>query len=247
MLKHRAGKSLVAIFGSGVEDEGGDNIGVDVRGRTSVLDVALSIISSDLRGDSERGSSVANSEREGLFRRSLVVTGESLLIIIAIGGTMHLVVFGKSLHHVEDVLHTTSALTHNFSGVVGVAARSIPVGEEFGSVRNTHTVVFSDTREEIARDQKFISDSNSNAGSNLVFPLSGHNLSISTRNGNSSIEAGLVMDVSNAATEGNVGTDRAVVGSLGSGVTIVGPAEGVASELGGSGDQGVFLFNSVPR
>lgn len=127
-----------------------------------------------------------------------------------------------------------------------MAARSVPVGEELGSVGNTHAVVLSDSREEVAGDQKFISDSNSNAGSDLVFPLSRHDLGVSARNGNTSEEAGLVVDVSNAATEGSVGTYRAVVGTLSSGVSIVGPAEGVASELGGSGDESVLLLNSVP-
>jgi len=54
------------------------------------------------------------------------------------------------------------------------------------------------------------------------------------------------VDVSNATTEGSVGTNRAVVGSLSSGVSIVGPTEGMASELGRSGNKRVLLFNSVP-
>lgn len=54
------------------------------------------------------------------------------------------------------------------------------------------------------------------------------------------------MNVSDAATEGNIGTDRAVVGPLSSRVSIVRPAEGMASELGRGSNERVLLFNSVP-
>jgi len=91
-----------------------------------------------------------------------------------------------------------------------------------------------------------ISNFNSDTRSNLVFPLSGHNFSVGSRNVDSSVEASLVVSVSNAATKGSVGTDRAVVGSLSSRVTIVGPSEGIASEFGRGGKESIFLFNSVP-
>ena len=80
----------------------------------------------------------------------------------------------------------------------------------------------------------------------MVFPLSWHDLSVSARNSDSSKETSLVVNVSDAATEGNVGTDRAVVGSLSSRVSIVRPAEGMASELGRGSNESVLLFNSVP-
>ena len=80
----------------------------------------------------------------------------------------------------------------------------------------------------------------------MVFPLSWHDLSVSARNSDSSKETGLVVNISDAATEGNVGTDRAVVGSLSSRVSIVRPAEGMASEFGRGSNERVLLFNSVP-
>lgn len=244
--KHGACKSLIRVDSGGVEDEGGDNVRVNVRGGSSVLNVALTVIGSDLSGDSEGSSSVSNTEREGLDGRSFVVTSESLLVVITVSITMNFMVFGESLHHVEDVLHTSRSISHDLSGVVGVATRSVPVGEELGSVGNTHTIVFSDSGEEVARHQKLISYSNTSAGTNLVFPLSRHDFSVSARNSDSSEEAGLVVDVSNATTEGSVGTNRAVVGSLSSRVSVVGPSEGVTSELGGSSNKSVLLFNSVP-
>jgi len=184
---HRACKSLFSVDSGGVEDEGRDNVGINVRGGSSVLNVTLTVIGSDLGGDSEGSSSVSDTEREGLNGRSFVVTSKSLLVVITVSVTMKFMVFGESLHHVEDVLHTTRTISHDLSGEVGVATRSIPVGEELGSVGNTHTIVFSDSREEVARHQKLISDSNTSAGTNLVFPLSRHHLSIGTRNSDSSV------------------------------------------------------------
>jgi len=178
VLDEGSSESLLRVDSGGVENEGGDNVGIDVRGRSSILDVALSIISSHLSGDSEGSSSVTDSEREGLNRRSLVVTSQSLLVIVTIEFTVELMVLGESLHHVEDVLHTSRSVSHDLGGVVGVATRSVPVGEELGSVGNTHTVIFSDAGKKVARHQKFVSNSNTNAGSNLVFPLSGHDLSV---------------------------------------------------------------------
>lgn len=149
--KHGACESLLRFDSGGVEDEGGDNVRVDVRGRSSVLNVAFTIISSDLGGDSEGSSSVTDTEGESLDRRSFVVTRESLLVIITVDITMQFMIFGESFHHIEDVLHASSSLSHDFSGVVGVTSRSVPVREEFGSVGNTDTVVFSDAREEVTR------------------------------------------------------------------------------------------------
>lgn len=54
------------------------------------------------------------------------------------------------------------------------------------------------------------------------------------------------MDVSDAATEGGVGTNRAVVRALSTGVTIVGPAERVAGKFGRGGDKSVLLLDSIP-
>jgi len=100
VLDKGSSESLLRVDSGGVENEGGDNVGIDVRGRSSVLDVALSIICSHLSGDSEGSSSVSDSEREGLDRGSLVVTSESLLVIVTIEFTVELMVLGEPLHHV---------------------------------------------------------------------------------------------------------------------------------------------------
>merc|ERR1712166_224378 len=104
MLQHGATKAKVE---GSVEDESTNEVGIDVRGWASVLDISFSIISSDLSGDSERGSAVSDSERESFFARSLVLTGKSLLVIVTVAGTVKFMVLGEILHHVENVLHAT--------------------------------------------------------------------------------------------------------------------------------------------
>lgn len=54
------------------------------------------------------------------------------------------------------------------------------------------------------------------------------------------------MSISDGTTEANVGTDGAVVWTLGTWVTIVWPAEWLLGELGGLLNKSVFLFDTVP-
>ena len=54
-----------AVFeDTGVDEHCADNVGVDVGGWASVLDVALSLSMHDGRWDAERGSSVTDTEGE---------------------------------------------------------------------------------------------------------------------------------------------------------------------------------------
>lgn len=55
------------------------------------------------------------------------------------------------------------------------------------------------------------------------------------------------MRVGNDSSEAVIGTYRAVVGSLGAGVTIVWPAQRPSGELCLGANKGVFLFYAEPR
>jgi hypothetical protein len=76
--------------------------------------------------------------------------------------------------------------------------------------------------------------------------LTGHNLGVGAGDLDTSVEAGLVVSVGDGTTEGDVGTSGAVVGTLSTGVAIVGPAEGLFGELGAGVKESVLLFNTVP-
>jgi hypothetical protein len=127
-----------------------------------------------------------------------------------------------------------------------VATRSIPVGEELGGERYVNVVIFRDTAEEVARDVELITDGDAFDWADLIFPLSRHNFGICSRDLNSGIKASLVMSISDSAAEGNVGTGGAVVGTLGTGVTIDGPAEGLLGELGVLRNESVLLLDTIP-
>ena len=92
-----------------------------------------------------------------------------------------------------------------------------------------------------------ITDGDAFNGTNLVFPLSGHDFSVGARDFDSSVKTSSVVSVSDDSTIAVVGANRAIVRALRSGVTIMGPSKGPGGELGLSADKSVFLFESKPR
>ena len=91
-----------------------------------------------------------------------------------------------------------------------------------------------------------VTDVDTLAGTDLVFELTRHDFDVCSRDVDTSIEASLVVRISDRATITSVRTDRAVVGTLLTGVTIVRPAEWLLSEFGGVREEGVLLLNTVP-
>ena len=85
------------------------------------------------------------------------------------------------------------------------------------------------------------------ARSNLVLPLSRHDLGICSGDFDAGVETGLVMQVSDLTAEADVATDRAVVGALLPGVAVLGPAKWLNVEFIFCREQRVFLLDSVPR
>jgi len=91
---------------------------------------------------------------------------------------------------------------------------------------------------------ELITGVNSDAGSNLVFLLSRHDLSIGSGDLKSSVEAGTVHGIGDGTSERVLGTGGAVVGSLGAvGDTVLGPSEGSALI---KVEEGEFLLKAKP-
>jgi hypothetical protein len=88
-----------------------------------------------------------------------------------------------------------------------VAAGTIPVGEKLGCERYTNTDIFCDSMKEIARNPQVVTDLDAVARTNLVFPLSGHNFSVCSRDLNSSVKTRFVMHVRDQSSKANVGTN----------------------------------------
>jgi hypothetical protein len=103
---------------------------------------------------------------------------------------------------------------------------------------------FTNTLEDVSRHEKLITGINSYTGTNLVLLLSGHNLTVGSRDLNSGIQTGTVVGIGDRTSEGVLGTNRAVVRSLrAGGDTSLGPTEGSALV---KVEEGEFLLESEP-
>jgi len=81
-------------------------------------------------------------------------------------------------HHVINVFHASASSSHDLSGEVGVASRSVPVAEKFWLEGDGKVVLLSTSHEEISGEPHVVTDLDSKAWSDLVLPLSWHDLSI---------------------------------------------------------------------
>lgn len=77
----------------------------------------------------------------------------------------------------------------------------------------------------------------------MVFPLSGHDLGVGTRDVDTSVQAGLVVSIYDVTAKDLAGTVTAVVRSLGSRETVLGPAVRPAVEV----ENGVLLLQAEPQ
>jgi len=128
-----------------------------------------------------------------------------------------------------------------------MAARAIPVLKELRGEGDGHVIVFGNALKDVAAHVELVTDGKSEAGTNLVFPLAWHDLSIGSRDLDAGIQTSFVVGVSDNATEAVVGTNGAIVRALGSGVSVVRPANWPGGELGLSANKRVFLLDTVPR
>ena len=175
-----------------------------------------------------------------------MLSSKSVLITSSIAGKVNLVPISELLHHAFDVGHSPGSSSHGLGGVVGVASGSIPVWEKFWGVGDVNLEVFCDTVEDVARHVQLVANGNSMAWSDLVLPLSWHDLSVGSRDLDTSIEAGSIMCVTNDSSEASAGTCRTVVRSLLSWITIVWPSKRPGGELGGCSEHCVLLLDTEP-
>ena len=145
-----------------------------------------------------------------------------------------------------NVLHALSSTPHLFSGVVGVAASSVPVLEELGLEGDGDAEVLSDSGEQVSGNPEHVSDLDADGGTDLVLPLAGHDLAVGAGDLDASVEAGLVVSVHDGSAVAVVGADGAVVGSLGAGEAGAGPSEGLDDELVLGLEEGVLLLDAEP-
>jgi hypothetical protein len=125
-----------------------------------------------------------------------------------------------------------------------MAAGTVPVTlKRLGVEGNGDTKVLSNTVKKVAREGQLVAHRDTRAGTNLVLPLRGHDLSVNTRDLNASVETSLVVSLDNVTAVNLTVTDTAVVRALGRGEATSGPAVGVSKVI----KKGVLLLNAKPN
>lgn len=120
----------------------------------------------------------------------------------------------------------------------------ISLNDGLGVERAVDLEFLTDALENVAGHLELITSINTNAGSYLIFLLTGHNLAVGTRDVNTGVEAGPVVCIGYRTSKGILGTGGAVVRSLRTvGDTILWPAERSALiEI----EEGEFLLETKP-
>jgi hypothetical protein len=215
---------------------------VGVGGRSSVLKVTLAILGA-LAGNTDGTTTVSDTVGELVNGTSLVATSKTSLVALTVDGNVLNVTGLELLHGSLNGLHATFG-TGVVGGNVGVKTGTVPVtGNGLGVERDLSTEFFGDTVEEETRNPEVVTHLNTLARTNLVFPLSGHDLGVNTGDVDAGVHAGLVVSLNDVTAVDLAGSDTAVVGALGTGETTLGPA--VWPSVGAK--EGVFLLETEPE
>lgn len=127
----------------------------------------------------------------------------------------------------------SSIFSHLLCRVICMAACSIPVSFNWFWVEGNRNIkVFSNSKHEISSQPHMVSDLNAFTGSDLVFPLSGHDFSVCSRYLKSCVKTCSIMSVTHNSSEAGCGAGRAVVRSLRAGKSSVRPPEGPIVNMG---------------
>jgi len=117
------------MFGSqdaGIDKCSRNKIGIDVAGRSPVLEVARAFLGG-VDGDSDAGASASLFIREGVDGGGFVFAGESLFVSFAVESDVLVVDLGELLHAVLEDEVEAALGAGLVEGEVGVAAGSVPV------------------------------------------------------------------------------------------------------------------------
>ena len=166
-------------------------------------------------------------------------TSESVLVTFSVKFDVSGVLSLEFLHHIINVGHTFLSASHGLGGEVGVATTTVPVWEELWLKGNGHVVLLSASHKEESSSPEVITLIDTSAWSDLKLPLSWHNFTVGSGDGDSSVQAALVVSISDGSSEANVTSNGAVVWSLISWVTSGGPS------IRSGAESAVFLKNSV--
>mmetsp|Transcript_16483 Transcript_16483/g.29764 ORF Transcript_16483/g.29764 Transcript_16483/m.29764 type:complete len:299 (+) Transcript_16483:255-1151(+) len=149
----------------------------------------------------------------------------------------------KVLHRSKNDIKTT-ILTHSLGREVSVATSTIPVTWNWLRIkRHNDSESFAYTVHDVTRHHELITRVNTDTRTNLIFPLTSHDFSIASRDGNTSIQTSTVVSLYNLTTERVFSTSTAVIWTLWTRVSIVRPAKWSTSI---SIEESVLLFDTEP-
>ena len=124
-------------------------------------------------------------------------------------------------------------------------AGSVPVPLDGFRVKiNGDIIALGGTLEKVTGKPNLVACVFSALGEDLVFPLAHHDLGVDTFGVQAGFETQMQVLVDQLATFCVTGSDRRVVRSLGSGVSVLGKTQG---EVGLGVDKGIFLFETKPK
>lgn len=167
---------------------------------------------------------------------------EALLVALAVDGNVLGVAALELLDGGLDVLHA-ALLAHLDGREVGVQAGAVPVaGDGLGVERDLGAELLGDAVEEEAGEPEVVAHLNALAGADLELPLGGHHLGVGARDLDAGVQAALVVGLDDVALDDLAGANTAVVGALGRGEAVLGPAVGTVVEV----EQSVLLLKTEP-
>jgi hypothetical protein len=172
----------------GLDNDGGDSVGVNVGSRSAIFQVAVALLS-NVTGDSNRSTSVGNTGGKGGHAGSLVLTGKTLVVVLSVNGNVFQVLLLELLDRILDGGHTLARCSRSLGGEVGVASGTVPVAlEGLGVERGLDSPLFSDTEEQEPGHPKVVSHLDTLARSDLELPLGRHDLGVDTRDGDTGVK-----------------------------------------------------------
>jgi len=220
---------------------GGEN--TDIGGRSPILKVSVTILGA-LPWNSDRCTTVGDTRRESVDMTGFMTPGETFVVVCTIDEDMLLVLplqFGDTF---LNRLHTRSRLPCLKGRNVGMTSSAVPITlEGLGMKRNLDTKFLCNSLEKIACHPEMIAHLDPLTGTDLEFPLRGHDFSIDSTDFDSAVQAGLVVCLDDIAGIDFAGSDAAVVWTLWTGETTLRPAVGSIEGV----KEGVFLFETEPR
>ena len=156
--------------------------------------------------DTDRSTTVGDTTRELADVASLMATGEAEVVVLAVDGDVLVVALRELGDGILDVLHA-AGLAHRLRGVVGVAARAVPVAlEGLGVGGDLDAPLLGDADEEVAGHPEVVAHRDALAGTDLELPLGGHDLGIDTGDVHTGIQARAVVGLNQVAREDLSGT-----------------------------------------